>query len=131
MLPSFGSAGHQAQAVGGVDMTLRALDVKTGEYKWIHKYAGSEWNPPRPHRVGGLLSTAGGLLFAGNPAGYMVAYDAVTGESIDAWGRSYMRRYVGERQPGPLQAGLPLMIGLLLTAGLYGWAVLRAPRPRS
>ena len=80
--PAFGSAGHQAQAVGGVDMTLRALDVKTGTYKWIHKYAGSEWNPPRPHQVGGLLSTAGNLVFSGAPGGFMVAYNPTTGRQL-------------------------------------------------
>jgi len=80
--PVTGELGHQSQGVGGYDMSLRAIDVKTGKPKWIHRYAGSEWNPPRPHRVGGLLSTAGGLVFAGNPAGYMVAYDAVTGQIL-------------------------------------------------
>jgi alcohol dehydrogenase (cytochrome c) len=80
--PAFGSAGHQAQAVGGVDMSLRALDVRTGEYKWIHKYAGSEWNPPRPHQVGGLLSTAGGLVFSGAVGGFMVAYHPTTGRQL-------------------------------------------------
>jgi alcohol dehydrogenase (cytochrome c) len=58
--PVTGELGHQSQAVGGYDMSLRAIDVKTGKAKWIHRYAGSEWNPPPPHRVGGLLSTAGG-----------------------------------------------------------------------
>jgi acido-empty-quinoprotein group A len=77
--PATGELGHQAQGVGGYDMSLRAVDIKTGKAKWIHRYAGSEWNPLRPHRVGGLLSTAGGLVFAGNPAGYMVAYEAPTG----------------------------------------------------
>jgi acido-empty-quinoprotein group A len=74
--------GHQAQAVGGYDMSLRAIDVKTGKAKWIHRYAGSEWNPPRPHQVGGLLSTAGRLVFSGAPGGFMVAYDPDTGRQL-------------------------------------------------
>ncbi|WKW12662.1 hypothetical protein Strain138_001961 [Pseudogemmatithrix spongiicola] len=59
------------------------------------------------------------------------AYEAVTGEAFETWAMSYMRRYVGERNSGPLRAGLPLALGLLLVAGLSGWAVLRAPRARS
>jgi acido-empty-quinoprotein group A len=78
--------GHLAQAVGGYDMSLRALDVKTGQIRWIHRYAGSEWNPPRPHQVGGLLSTAGGLVFsgapAGGPGGFIVAYDPDNGHEL-------------------------------------------------
>jgi len=80
--PVTGELGHQAQNVGGYDMSLRAIDALTGKTKWIHRYAGSEWNPPRPHRVGGLLSTAGGLVFAGNPGGYMVAYEGATGRIL-------------------------------------------------
>ncbi len=74
--------GHMAQGVGGYDMSLRAIDVKTGKARWIHRYAGSEWNPPRPHQVGGLLSTAGRLVFSGAPGGYMVAYDPENGRQL-------------------------------------------------
>ena len=63
-------------------MSLRAIDVKTGKARWIHRYAGSEWNPPRPHQVGGLLSTAGRLVFSGAPGGYMVAYDPENGRQL-------------------------------------------------
>ena len=77
-----GELGHQAQAVGGYDMSLRAIDIKTGKAKWIHRYAGSEWNPPRPHQVGGLLSTAGNLVFSGAPGGFMVAYDPQSGRQL-------------------------------------------------
>jgi alcohol dehydrogenase (cytochrome c) len=88
--PKTSGLGHQAQYVGGYDMSLRALDVKTGEFRWIHRYAGSEWNPPRPHQVGGLLATAGGLVFSGAPAGgtapnsggFMVAYDPQNGRQL-------------------------------------------------
>jgi acido-empty-quinoprotein group A len=85
-LDAQGGLGHQAQAVGGYDMSLRALDVKTGKFRWIHRYAGSEWNPPRPPEVGGLLATAGKLLFsgapAGGPGGFMVAYDPLKGDAL-------------------------------------------------
>ena len=76
---SDGVRGHFAQAVGGYDLSLRALDVFTGKVKWIHRFAGSEWNPPRPHQVGGLLTTAGNVVFSGapggGPGGFMVAFD--------------------------------------------------------
>jgi alcohol dehydrogenase (cytochrome c) len=81
-----GALGHFAQGVGGYDMSLRALDVATGKIAWVHRYAGSEWNPPRPHQVGGLLATAGKLLFsgapAGGPGGFMVAYDPDNGRQL-------------------------------------------------
>lgn len=59
------------------------------------------------------------------------AYEAVTGAAFETWAMAYTRRFVGPRNPGPLRAGLPLALGLLLAAGLGGWAVLRAPRARS
>ncbi len=77
-----GNAGHQAQSVGGYDMSLRALDVKTGRLRWVHRYAGSEWTPPRPNMLGGILATAGGLVFAGAPGGYMVASHPETGRQL-------------------------------------------------
>ncbi len=79
---AFGSAGHTSHPVGGIDMSLRAIDYKTGKARWIHKYAGTEWNPPRPEHEGGLLSTAGNLLFSGAPGGFMVAYDPETGKQL-------------------------------------------------
>jgi acido-empty-quinoprotein group A len=59
---------------------LQAVDYKTGIVKWLHKY---------PQIVGfpnstfpGMLSTEGGLLFAGDPSGNFIAYDATTGKSL-------------------------------------------------
>ena len=87
--PSFGSSGHTSQAVGGIEASLRAIDPKTGKLRWVHKYAGTEWNPPRPEHLGGLLSTAGKLLFAGAPGGYFVAYNPETGRQL--WHTSFDR----------------------------------------
>ena len=80
--PSFGSSGHTSQAVGGIENSLRAIDPRTGKLRWVHKYAGSEWNPVRPEHLGGLLSTAGKLLFAGAPGGFWVAYNPETGRQL-------------------------------------------------
>ena len=54
---------------------LRALDPFTGEKKWEFKYA----TPPN----GGVLSTAGGVVFAGDSDGNFTAMDARTGK--DQW----------------------------------------------
>ena len=51
---------------------LRAIDPKTGEEKWRYKNYAPLW--------GGVLSTAGNLVFMGNPEGYLMAFDAVTGD---------------------------------------------------
>jgi alcohol dehydrogenase (cytochrome c) len=77
-----GALAHQAQAVGGYDISLRSIGALTGKVQWSHSNAGSEWNPPRPHNIGGLLTTGGGLLFSGNSAPYVVATDPVTSRQL-------------------------------------------------
>jgi alcohol dehydrogenase (cytochrome c) len=54
---------------------LKALDPATGETKWQFKYFS---NPN-----GGVLSTRGGLVFAGESDGNFIALDARTG--VDLW----------------------------------------------
>ncbi len=55
---------------------VRALDVTTGKLKWEYKQIGSR-------RYGaGLLSTAGGLVFAGDDQGVLTALDAKTGKAL-------------------------------------------------
>jgi alcohol dehydrogenase (cytochrome c) len=53
---------------------LRALDPRTGKIKWEYKYYSAPWS--------GALSTAGGLVFAGDMEGYLIALDAVTGKEL-------------------------------------------------
>ncbi len=54
---------------------LQALDYRTGKIKWSHK-----WETPGIES--GLLSTAGNLVFAGDPANNLVALNATTGEPL-------------------------------------------------
>jgi alcohol dehydrogenase (cytochrome c) len=55
---------------------VRALDLTTGKLRWEYKQVGSR-------RYGaGVLSTEGGLVFAGDDQGMMTALDAVTGKSL-------------------------------------------------
>ncbi len=55
---------------------VRALDVTTGKLVWEYKQIGSNHYGP------GLLSTAGGLLFAGDNQGALTAHDAKTGKPL-------------------------------------------------
>jgi alcohol dehydrogenase (cytochrome c) len=54
---------------------LQALDYRTGAIKWSHR-----WETPGIR--GGLLSTAGNLVFAGDPNSNLVALNAATGEVL-------------------------------------------------
>jgi alcohol dehydrogenase (cytochrome c) len=53
---------------------LRALNPLTGEVKWEFRYLSPPW--------AGALSTAGGLVFAGDMEGYVIAFDAQTGKDL-------------------------------------------------
>jgi len=53
---------------------LRAMDPKTGKIVWEYKNKAPLW--------GGVLSTAGNLVFTGTPEGYLKAFDAKTGKEL-------------------------------------------------
>jgi len=53
---------------------LQALDPFTGQQKWVFKYFSVPY--------GGALSTAGGLVFAGDADGNFIALDARTGQDL-------------------------------------------------
>ena len=61
-------AGVEAEGV------VKALEAQTGKIRWE-----SELRAPS---AGGLLSTAGGLLFGGSREGYFFALDAKSGQSL-------------------------------------------------
>jgi alcohol dehydrogenase (cytochrome c) len=70
---SMGLGGREETQIGSGGNYLTAIDYKTGKAKWRHRY-------PNAHGGGGgVLATAGGLVFAGDGAGSLVAHDAATG----------------------------------------------------
>jgi alcohol dehydrogenase (cytochrome c) len=73
---SMGLGGKEEVNVGNAGNFLTAIDYKTGEIRWRHKY------PQGARGGGGVLATAGGLVFAGDPGGNIVAHDAATGAPL-------------------------------------------------
>jgi alcohol dehydrogenase (cytochrome c) len=57
-------------------MFVRALDPATGKMQWEYEQIGSR------HYGAGLVSTAGGLIFAGDDQGFLTALDAETGKPL-------------------------------------------------
>ncbi|MEW8284625.1 MAG: methanol/ethanol family PQQ-dependent dehydrogenase [Candidatus Thiodiazotropha endolucinida] len=53
---------------------LRAVNPKTGKIVWEYKNNAPLW--------GGVMTTAGGLVFTGTPEGYLKAFDAKTGDEL-------------------------------------------------
>jgi len=53
---------------------LRAIDPKTGKIVWEAKNTAPLW--------GGVMTTAGGLVFYGTPEGFLKALDAKTGKEL-------------------------------------------------
>jgi alcohol dehydrogenase (cytochrome c) len=76
---------------------LRAIDPKTGERKWEFRY-------PTP-TLAGVMSTASGLVFAGDNEGNFTAFDARTGKPLwhyptgsSIWGAAPMTYMFDGRQ---------------------------------
>ncbi len=57
-------------------MYVRALDLTTGKLQWEYRQISSS------HYGAGLLSTAGGLIFAGDDQGTLTALDARDGKAL-------------------------------------------------
>jgi alcohol dehydrogenase (cytochrome c) len=73
---SMGLGGKEEVNVGTAGSFLTAIDYKTGKIAWRHKY------PAGNGGGGGILTTAGKLVFAGDAGGSIVAHDAATGKPI-------------------------------------------------
>ena len=54
--------------------SLKAVDPVTGDIKWEYRNKAPLW--------GGVLTTAGGLVFTGTPEGFLKAFDDETGEEL-------------------------------------------------
>ncbi len=54
--------------------SLKAIDPMTGEWKWEYRNEAPLW--------GGVMTTAGGLVFFGTPEGELLALDDETGEVL-------------------------------------------------
>jgi alcohol dehydrogenase (cytochrome c) len=73
---SMGLGGKEEAQVGSVASYIIAIEYKTGKVTWRHPVY-CEGNPS-----GGLLTTAGGLVFSGDGAGSLIALDAATGNPL-------------------------------------------------
>ena len=74
---AMGLGGKDERNVGTVGSFLNAIDPKTGKIAWQHKYRSVV-----DGRGQGLLTTAGRLLFGGDPDGNFVAYDPANGNTL-------------------------------------------------
>jgi PQQ-dependent dehydrogenase (methanol/ethanol family) len=75
---SAGSWKQKQQKEEPAKKYLMALDIDTGKVVWkVH-----ELGPPEGKREAGVLATAGGLLFYGDPSGNVVAVDARDGKTL-------------------------------------------------
>ena len=76
---SMGLGGKVVAVVGSGGDYLRAIDPTTGKTVWRHKFLSGIAGGA----VGsGALATAGGLVFFGDGAGNLIAFDAANGEAL-------------------------------------------------
>jgi alcohol dehydrogenase (cytochrome c) len=70
-----GFAGSTTLLAG--EPVLKAIDYRTGDIRWSHPYASES-----PAGVGGVLTTAGKLLFAGDTTNHFIGYDPENGSVL-------------------------------------------------
>ena len=74
---AMGLGGKEEDGLGSLGSFLTAIDYKTGKVAWRHRYPGTGGSLGN-----GMLTTAGHLLFAGDIAGNLVAYDPANGKIL-------------------------------------------------
>jgi alcohol dehydrogenase (cytochrome c) len=87
---------------------LRAIDAATGERRWEFRYPSAS--------MAGVMSTAGGLVFAGDHEGNFTAFEAGTGKALwhyptgsPIWGAAAMTYTLAGRQHVVIAAGTTLL----------------------
>jgi alcohol dehydrogenase (cytochrome c) len=75
---AMGLGGKQEITIAATGSYLVGLDYTTGSARWRHKLYTQSFGG------GGVLATAGGLVFGGDGAGNLAAFDAATGAAL--WG---------------------------------------------
>jgi alcohol dehydrogenase (cytochrome c) len=75
-----GLGGNQSVNAGSQGSFLTAIDPKTGKVAWRRPYPSV--TPGTSGGGGGILATAGGLVFTGDAGGNLVAYNASTGAPL-------------------------------------------------
>ena len=75
---AMGLGGKEELSLGSLGSYLTAIDYKTGKVAWRHRYPGVGG----AGGLNGILTTAGKLLFAGDGAGNLVAYDPANGKIL-------------------------------------------------
>ena len=56
--------------------SLKAIDYRTGKVRWSHVFPGDGGS------MSGLLTTAGNVLFSGDPSRNLIAFDPATGKPL-------------------------------------------------
>ena len=74
---AMGLGGKEEVAVGSLGSHLAAIDYKTGKTVWDHQYPSSAGAT-----MSGVLTTAGRLLFTGDNAGNLIAFDPANGNPL-------------------------------------------------
>lgn len=75
---SMGLGGKIRTAVGSAPSYLTAIDYATGRAEWRHEFPGVTG----AGGSGGVLATAGDLVFTGDAGGNFVAFDAANGKPL-------------------------------------------------
>jgi alcohol dehydrogenase (cytochrome c) len=75
---SMGLGGKTVANVGAAPAHLTAIDYASGKVAWRHRFPGTI----AAGGYGGILATAGDLVFTGDGAGNFVAFDATNGKPL-------------------------------------------------
>src|SRR4029434_9404933 len=71
---SMGLGGKTVYTLGSLGDFLTAIDYRTGKVAWRHRFPGGGG--------GGLLATAGRVVFSGDGSGNFAAFDATNGNPL-------------------------------------------------